>query len=290
MRPRLARIAQGAGLVLLALASSSCSPARAGAWAATRALRLPVVGAPGGAYEDVSWRSDDGLRLSGWLLRPGSTPRGLVVLLHGKDGTRQHVSVGAERLRQRGFMVLAFDQRGHGRSEGSLCTFGVREVADLSRGLDAVLGAKSALPVFLVGESMGAAVALRAAAHEPRVRAVAAAAPFAELTTILEERSFLSKADTSKALAMAERAWGFPAGAVAPATDAASIAVPVLLLYGSEDTYINPAHSYRVYAALSCPKELVALEGVRHDDVLQHGRVWEVIAAWLDRVASVHPC
>jgi alpha-beta hydrolase superfamily lysophospholipase len=276
-------------LVAASLVVSACSAGHAGGLLIAHPVRLPVVGAPSEAHEDVQFQTEDGLTLRGWLFRPRGSPRGLVVLLHGKDANRQHLSHAAGRFVERGFAVLAYDQRGHGASDGSTITYGVREVPDLQRGLDAV----GIAPVYVIGESLGAAVALRATARDPRIRGAVAAAAFSDLTTLIRERSPFADDTTRVALAEAERAGGFHAEDVSPARDAEHIEVPVLLLHGTEDTFIQPTHSYRIYEKLRGPKQLRLLEGVSHPGVLQDEKTWQVVETWLEsqlqRPTAAHP-
>ncbi len=50
-------------------------------------------------------------------------------------------SIGViERFTRRGFNVIAYDSRGHGRSEGDRCTYGFFEKQDLRRVLGEELG------------------------------------------------------------------------------------------------------------------------------------------------------
>jgi len=55
----------------------------------------------------------------------------------------------------------------------------------------------------------------------------------------------------------------FDVDAVSPARAAASIHVPVLLIYGDADVDTPPDHSRRIFAALNGPKRLIPRAG-RH--------------------------
>lgn len=68
--------------------------------------------------QDLAWRAEDGLQLSGRFWGPVEGTRGLVALVHGHGehcGRYEHV---AAFFAERGLAVAAMDQRGHGRSEG----------------------------------------------------------------------------------------------------------------------------------------------------------------------------
>lgn len=247
--------------------------------AVTRPLRVPVLWAPPPPLAELRVRTADGLTLDGWVLEPRGATRGTVVLLHGKDINRTHFLGYAEGLRSDGYRLVAYDQRAHGRSEGSVVSYGCREVNDLQRVLDeAAVG-----PVAVIGESLGAAVALQAAAVEPRIRVVVAAAPFADLRTLLEQKApfFMSGDQRRAAIQLAEEAMGCSVDALSPAAAAARIEVPTLVLHGSADRFIPIEHSLRVVAALKGPHRLVRLLGVGHVDVLTHEQVWRLIQEFI---------
>ena len=141
-------------LILFVVFSSACGATRE---MAVRSLispmRLPLLGSPQAPHRDITFTTTDGLKLEGWLFEPQRPSLGLVVLLHGKDANRGHFAEDAVRFTKRGYTVLAYDQRAHGRSEGQWCTFGIKEVPDLQLALDLYAGEN---PVYLIGESMGA--------------------------------------------------------------------------------------------------------------------------------------
>lgn len=269
--------------LVLAFVSSAC--ATLGANALTKPLRVPIVGSPSLPHRDVEWTTADGLKLKGWVFdaAPDVPARGLVVLVHGKDINRQHFSGEAVRFTKRGYQVLAFDQRAHGASEGTRTTFGFHEVDDLKRGLD-LLGATR---VVLIGESLGAAVTLQTAARDSRVVGAVAGASFSDLATIAaEHRPFFFSNDVFReAEKLAEAETGFRVEDISPARDAADIDAPVLLLHGTKDTFIDPAHSKRILANTK-RGALVWLEGVGHIDVLIHDEAWRRIERWLDEVVD----
>ena len=132
------------------------------------------------------------VELRGWRCAAATERRGTIIYLHGIADNRGSATGVVERFVRSGFDVIAYDSRAHGASTGHLCTYGVFEKQDLRRVLDQA-GVTDAV---LIGHSLGAAVALQAAAGEPRVRAVVAASTFADLRSIAIERapSFFSNA------------------------------------------------------------------------------------------------
>jgi uncharacterized protein len=270
----------------LALSSAACLPASWGAAAITRPFRLPLVSPALPAHRELVVTSDD-VTLKGWYFEPTrQPPRGLVVYLHGKDNTRHVGGLIAQRFLDLGFAVVAFDQRAHGQSSGTFCTYGVRERKDLARVLDAV----KVEPVFLIGHSLGAAVSLQAAAEDPRIRGVVALSSFSELDTIVREHIpfFASQAQISAALSRAEQDADFRISEASPVNACRRLTVPVLLVHGTQDTFTSYEHSRRLLAALpsNLPKLLLRIDGAGHEDIVTYPSVWEHIGAWVDQTAT----
>jgi len=240
--------------------------------------------APPGCVEQTFAGVD--VELRGWRCAAVVPRRGTIIYLHGIADNRGSAAGVVERFVPRGFDVIAYDSRGHGTSTGSLCTYGVLEKQDLHRVMDQA-GVTEAV---LIGHSLGAAVALQAAAGEPRVRAVVAAATFADLRSIAIERapSFFSERAIAAAFARTEHDGGFAIDAASPLLAAARISVPVLVIHGLSDTNTRSIHSQRVFDALPGPKRLMMVPGAGHNDVLAT-RVWNEIEIWIDAVRRKRP-
>jgi len=224
------------------------------------------------SYESVRFRSRDGVELSGWLLptpdmyRPHGRkpPRGIVVLCHGVDSTRNAMLSVARMLHARGFATLLFDFRARGESGGNRCTIGFREVDDLLAALDFVRDRPdlSDLPVGVLGESMGGAVAIMGAARNPDVAAVVAESPFAVLTHALDNhfRSAFGPAGPilgAPARWIGERLIGCPCDNVAPLHEIPQISPrPILLIQDADDRLCPPAETQALMDAARIPKEL----------------------------------
>lgn len=116
------------------------------------------------------WVRGDGLRLHAreWTRRPTASRAGepALLLLHGLASSSHIWDLVAPILAERGFRVLAIDQRGHGRSSKPASGYGFERVT-----ADAATVIRSAglrRPV-VVGHSWGANVALELAVRRPRI-------------------------------------------------------------------------------------------------------------------------
>jgi len=244
------KLALYAGLLLVAFLVVSL----ASFWLAVRPPRLAIALRPDDyrlAVENVTIRAADGVRLAGWLApRPGAPA---IVLLHGYPAEKADLLPIAAALAPE-FTTLLVDQRYFGASEGAATTLGLRERGDLKRMLD-FLDDRGASAVGVFGFSLGGAVALLTAAEDPRVRAVAAYAPFADLRALGHELyGWLGPGRYPFVHAL--RLWsrvifGADMTLPTPADAAARLTVPVLLVHSRQDEQISFRHAERLQAALA---------------------------------------
>ncbi|HVR71630.1 MAG TPA: alpha/beta fold hydrolase [Vicinamibacteria bacterium] len=119
------------------------------------------------AFEDVAFRSADGVDLAGWWV-PAPQARGTVVLVHGLNRSRIEMIRKAPFLHGAGWNSLLFDLRHHGASGGETSTFGDRERLDV-QAARAYAATRAGGPVVFWGVSLGGAAATLAAAGDPSV-------------------------------------------------------------------------------------------------------------------------
>lgn len=222
---------------------------------------------------DCFIKSRDGLRLHASFL-PAKEAKRFVLLSHGYRGSGfGDFAYMARFLHENHCHLLFIDQRGCGESEGKYITFGAHEQYDVQRWVY-YLSAHNpkGLPIYLYGESMGAAAVLMAQAHPlpKEVRGIIADCGFRSMRTQLEYmattwfhlhamapvfavldvfcRIFagfrMRDADTTKAMQVNER--------------------PVLFFHGQQDTFVHEQHSHYNYALCKGPKELVIVPGAKH--------------------------
>jgi uncharacterized protein len=125
-------------------------------------------------YRDVSFRTPDGVRLSGWYLpsRNGAA----IAMLHGAGSTRSAVLEHAAFVTRDGYGVLLFDSRGFGESGGVGLTSGWWGDLDIRGAIDFLTRQPDVDParIGILGLSMGGEEAIAAAASDPRIQAVVA--------------------------------------------------------------------------------------------------------------------
>lgn len=228
----------------------------------------------GAEKSDFNVQVTDGVTLKGWKVRPLAPNGDWVLLYHGVSDNRTGDLGHAELLLRHGYCVLMMDSRDHGESGGDMATYGWKERYDTVAIADALYASEKVRHLYALGVSMGGAIALQSAAVEPRIEAVVAEAPFANLREVgydyagLHAGSWLGKTLFRPAPMMAmhsiEKEGGFRPEDVSPEKAVAARAFPVLLICGSRDSTIPCRHAQRIYKAAIGPKELWEVRGAGH--------------------------
>lgn len=220
----------------------------------------------------------DGTILRGWKVSPARPNGDWVELFHGVSDNRVGMLGHAELLLRNGYGVLMMDARGHGASSGRIATFGWEERKDTRAISDALFHTEKPHCVFLLGESMGASIALQSAAVDPRIVGVVAESPFADLREVSYDYAGLHlspwlgrtlfRPAVSVAIGRAEKEGGFLAKNVSPRKAVACRAFPVLLIFDADDRTIPLRHSTAIFDAACGPRELWRVPGAGHSAAL----------------------
>jgi alpha-beta hydrolase superfamily lysophospholipase len=207
----------------------------------------------------------DGLAYSLWL--PSGEVRGGVVILHGAGSCKESHHDYARAALAAGFAALAFDQRGHGESEGAMDGRVLEDIAAMAALLRSRAGS-AALPLAVRGSSMGGYLAVVSAAAIDADAVVAICPASSEgLMRGLVSGAFQFDADVPALERLLE------AHDVRQALS--SLNVPVLLLHAEGDEQVPVEHSRELAVGLSHPdSRLITVPGghhrsVQHDPELQ---------------------
>jgi pimeloyl-ACP methyl ester carboxylesterase len=237
-------------------------------WAFQRRLiYLPSTGAvPSAATvlaeaDDVQLTTRDGLRLGAWYVPARGTAGAFTVLVaNGNAGDRSSRAPLARALANHGLGVLLFDYRGYGGNPGSPSEEGLARDVRAARQFLIDEGVP-ANRLLYYGESLGAAVVAELATEHPPAGLVLRS-PFTDLASVGQiHYPFVPVRAVLK-----DR---FPV-----AEYLARVAVPITVVYGTEDSIVPPGESRRSVAAARGPTRLVAVAGADHNDpALLHGNV-----------------
>ncbi len=223
--------------------------------------------------QDCYIRSLDGLLLHAFYL-PAKDAKRFVLLSHGYKGSGfGDFAYTARFLHENQCNLLFIDQRCCGESEGEFITFGAKEQYDVQRWAYYIAKRnKNKLPIYLYGESMGAAAILMASGRKlpQEVRGLIADCGFRSMKEQLKDIAAnwfrlnriglllfredlfcrflggfcMKDANTTKALRVNKR--------------------PGLFFHGLKDTYVDPKNSRHNYSVCKAPKELVMIPEARH--------------------------
>ena len=201
----------------------------------------------GMAYTAVTFapQPDDGVSLEGWWIEREDAVRALV-LVHGRYQDRTVMLALAKRLWERGYSLLLFDLRGHGRSASAGCTYGLREQWDVLGAVELVAdrGYERA-SIGVLGWSLGGASALLAMAQEPGLQAVVSDSAYADGSPLLARN--LLRPGLKLALRVLH---AVNIDAVRPARAVARAeAGRVFLIHGAEDRAVPLEHLRRIQAS-----------------------------------------
>jgi uncharacterized protein len=228
----------------------------------------------GATKEDFEVVAKDGAALKGWKVTPRNPNGDWVLLYHGISDNRTGNLAHAEFLLTNRYSVVMMDSRAHGRSGGEIATYGWEERNDTRAIVNALYASESVRHLYALGVSMGAAIALQSAAFEPRMEAVVAEDPFANLREVtydyagLEFSPLLGKTlfrpASMTALHQVKKTGGFDPDEVSPEKAVRIRAFPMLLICGTEDHRIPCRHAEAIYKAATGPKELWIAQGAGH--------------------------
>jgi hypothetical protein len=216
----------------------------------------------------------------------------LVIISHGYTYSHYGGIKYAFLMRQYGYDVVMYDQRYHADSGGKTCSLGFYESRDLETVIDDAVHRFGIDRVGLYGESMGAVSALLEQAGDSRIRFVVADCPFADLRWLvtglirrrygLLEFPFVPLAD-----AFFRCANGIPFSAIRPIEAVRKAKCPILFIHGSDDAFVPPEHSQRLFEACPSPKMLFLAEnGARHAEAFRKNR--QAYAEVLNRFLTEH--
>ncbi len=223
------------------------------------------------AFEEVTFQTTDNRLLNGWFV-PGTAPAAKTILFcHGNAGNIGHRLEKILFFHSLGCNVCIFDYRGYGKSAGRPYEQGLyRDVRCvyaqlLQRGIPAQ-------KIVGYGESLGGAVIVDLAAHEP-------------LNGLIVESSMSSAAEMARLILP----WvppGLFASRFDSKTKVASIRVPKLIIHSKNDEIIPYRQGEELFAAAADPKEFLQVRG-GHNTAFFESR--ELLAARVKRFLESLP-
>ena len=253
--------------------------------------RQPIVRTPqeyGMPYEDVEFKSTDGLTIRGWFIPPPSGKTDKVVILTHPMPMNRHGFLAKNQgfppmfktdvdllktvraLHQAGYPVLAFDLRNHGESDSGITGNGLSEYQDVL-GAVVYVNNRQDLEVQQVGFvcfCMGAASAMAALSKgKDRITNVRFLVAIQPVTSSVFFRCYLKAVYTPLSLflipivdRMVQWQGGYAFKDMAPGRFAKDIEVPTMYVQAKEDPWTELSDIQSFYDATPGAQELWFIE------------------------------
>lgn len=239
-------------------------------------------------YEEVRFQTSDGLTLAGWFLPAVRHKpfRGTIVHFHGNAANISGHLLLVYWLPLQGYNLLMFDYRGYGQSEGKPTRAGT--IADGNAAIDYALSRADVRggPLFVYGQSLGAAVAVVVAAERPEIAGVVAESPFSGYRRIaarhLQKRILIPP--LARGLATLCVSAGYdPVDAVPRLAPR-----PLLVIVAGNDNICFPDLGRELFDAACEPKEIWEAPGADHLAIMEGNAnaLMDRITGFFDRAAE----
>lgn len=223
----------------------------------------------------VSVKSADGTTLRGWFV-PADSPR-LILVQHGYKDRLQTMFNLTALLHRRGFQVMLMCVRGHDQSEGSLISFGQREMPDIEAwsALAQQQPGVDATKIGMFGVSMGGSLAIQYTATHNEVRALVADSAFSSLNDTIDTSVKFFTGLPAFPFAPMIRFWAEREGEINAADIDATKWIgriaprPLLVMQGGADVVVSNQSGQRLFAAAGEPKQFWFEERVGHGQFLK---------------------
>ncbi|MCX6873380.1 MAG: alpha/beta fold hydrolase [Verrucomicrobia bacterium] len=226
-------------------------------------------------YEEVAFKSKDGIALHGWFLpAQGKPAKATVVFSHGNAGSIGHHLGFIMWFVEAGYNVLTYDYRGFGKSGGTVDRRGMLD--DVRAAFDYVSQRADVNAERLIsyGHSLGGANSLAALAETPvkGLRAVITDAAFASYRAMAQ----VIAGQVGASLVTDEWAPQDCIGKISP--------VPLLIVHGTRDGVVPVAQGRLLFKTAGEPKTMFEVKDGHHGDALRRdqGAYRKKLLAWLD--------
>jgi hypothetical protein len=220
-------------------------------------------------YEDVVFKTTDGVQLHGWYVSADQA-RGVILFFHGNAGNISHRLDSIEFFHRLGFSVFIIDYRGYGRSEGKTDEQGTYRDAEAAwrqlienRGIDPG-------KIVIFGRSLGASIAAWLASRT---------SPAA----LILESAFTSAPNLGR-----HHYWFLPVHTLArihydTESYIESVSAPTLVVHSADDEIVPFAHGRKLFSVASEPKAFVKLQGGHNDGFfVSRAHYTEALGEFLD--------
>jgi pimeloyl-ACP methyl ester carboxylesterase len=196
-----------------------------------------------------------------------------MIFFHGyRSSSSRDFSCALKMYMNLGFNVLLVDQRAHGRSEGKLITFGIKESRDVVSWIEFLNKKYSPEKILITGMSMGATTVLLAAGNNKlpeNVKGVVADCGYTSPVEIIKSvaKNFLKiKADFFIPFlnVFCLVFGGFSIMNVSTVKSLKNCELPILFIHGEADTFVPCEMSRQAFQVCGNKCRIETVEGAYH--------------------------
>ncbi len=219
---------------------------------------------PDTPYESVAFKSHDGTLLTGWFVPAVGPATGTIIHFHGNAANISNHYGFVAWLPEAGFNLFTFDYRGYGDSQGSPNRQGIFEDSVAALEYLATRGDVDPKRLVALGQSLGGANAITAAAATPEIplKGVVVESAFDSYRAIARDKiGYIPllgwfKTPLSLIAVTNEHSPGEVIHRLSP--------TPLLIIHGTHDRVIPYAHGRRLYEAAENPKMMWTVDQGHH--------------------------
>lgn len=216
----------------------------------------------------LKWKTADGTKLSGWLLRDTSAPKGPLLLYFGGNA-EDATWFALTKPRFPGVSIAVFNYRGYGESEG---VPGQKALfADALFVFDQLTKVHGYAPeqIVPVGRSLGSGVAVYLASSRKEIKRLVLVTPYDSIRTLA------SKMFPFLPVSLLLR---HPFDSLSRAS---ALDIPLLCFLGEKDRVIPPAHTRRLLARWKGKVTLHAVPDRGHNDIAETPHYYKHITSFV---------
>lgn len=228
--------------------------------------------------EDISFTTSDSVYISATFLSSENQPaKATIIMLHGIGACKETFLPTAAAFCKNSINVVLMDNRAHGQSGGTYCTYGFHEKDDVSVLVTKLLERDPTNPIGLYGASLGGAISYQVIGQDHRIRFAIIESTFDDLKNVVREYlarfiGFHFDALADFALWRATQVAGFESGQVIPSHSAKNATCPVFCAHGTRDIHIPLKYGIHNYAQLqSKGSEFHLISNADHNNVSSTG-------------------
>ncbi len=229
--------------------------------------------------EKLTLQTKDSIDLHGyWIHTEQEKPRGILILIHGIGGCKEHFLTLASTLAEQGIESVIFDNRAHGKSGGQYSTYGFKEKKDIARIVDEIKSKEPNLPIGIWGNSLGGAIAIQAMEYDKRIEFGLIESTFSDLNQIVYDykKKFLKgigiRFASNYALKRAGEIGDFYPEKVKPIESVKNIEQPIFIAHGDADESIHYTYGKALFEnTKSEKKEFILIKGGGHYGLFKAG-------------------